>query len=130
VSNPFLTRTLRSKTKHGFLSEKKVNKQLGAKGRVSSGSIEGFKGDGVLPSWLLEHKSTVNKSYKLKQTDLMKISKQAMGINRLPVLTLSFVMPDGTPLKDMGQWAILPLSIFKELISVDLRKKGNPKKHK
>jgi hypothetical protein len=106
----------RGSTGHGNASEKKVGKSLGARMQPASGAMRSAKGDMKLgEQWLGEAKSTVNDALKLDLGFLNKITVEALSIGRLPFLSMSFVMADGSPRRS-GEWVAVPLEVFKELI--------------
>lgn len=72
-------------------------KVLRARATPGSGSIEGAKGDCVLPELLVECKSTNRGSLSVQQAWLEKITREALARNRAPALTLSFVDANGQP---------------------------------
>lgn len=116
MSNPYLKRIeKRGKTDHGRSSERKLIKGLGGQLTPASGALVGAKADGRLGEWIIEAKSTVHESMDLQRGWLTKLQVEALNARRTPVLMVSFVRPDGAA-KENGQWAMMPLHIFKELV--------------
>ena len=114
--NPYLNRQTQHRIgKSGRASEKRLTKNLGGRGRPASGAMEGAKGDIDLGSILMESKSTTNASMALKLGWLAKISREAISEGKLPALSVSFITPDGEPVMN-GQWVLIPLHKFKELL--------------
>ena len=72
-------------------------------------------GDYELKDYLVEVKSTVNKSISLKYQWLGKIVRQALSRNRQPALQIMFTDDLGRPYPD-GNWIAVPEHVFKELI--------------
>lgn len=63
-----------------------------------------------------ECKSTTGVSMALDSAWLAKISEESRADGSIPVLTLSFVRPDGQPRSKLNsEWAMIPLVFFKEL---------------
>lgn len=99
----------------GRASEKRVAKIIGAKTTPASGAIEAFKGDMRKANFLIEAKSTKNDSLGLKFDWLVKISKEARDSRRKPAMTISFTTDGGRELPN-GEWALIPMSLFRELV--------------
>lgn len=100
---------------HGEKAERKSMKFLGAKPTIASGRLDGDKGDGKLPGYLLENKATVHGSFSLKHRELAKISGEAEEKNCDPLLTFQFVNHEGDPKKD-GSWVCIPARVWRELL--------------
>jgi hypothetical protein len=100
---------------HGKASEKKVAAKLGAKLTPNSGATKMHKGDMRRGRLLVEAKSTRHMSMKLEYAWLVKIAHEALNDRRMPAMTLSFVQDvNGTP-RPMGEWALVPMYLLKEL---------------
>lgn len=99
----------------GRSSEKRLAKQLGGRVRPASGAMEGAKGDIDLGSVLLEAKSTTGQSMGIKHAWLSKIGKEARSEGKTPVLAISFVNEDGSPVMD-GEWVAIPRYKFEEML--------------
>ena len=102
--------------KAGRTSERLLAKTLGARAQPASGALEGAKGDIELPAFLLEAKSTTQKSMALQLQWLAKIAGEARSIGKPPAVAITFTRPDGHPLLD-GEWVAIPLYTFKELLT-------------
>jgi hypothetical protein len=101
---------------HGNKSEKRVAKKLGMKQTPASGALPGAKGDMKNSEYLMEAKSTINSSMQLQKGWLDKIQKEAMAINRVPAVTISFVVGSGAA-KLLGDWVMVPSWFWEELNS-------------
>jgi hypothetical protein len=112
---PYLRRQQHKIGASGRRSEKRLAKELGARERPASGAMQGAKGDMSLGELLIEAKSTTGASLAVKRRWLAKIGGEARSEGKTPVLTISFVTPDGQPLMD-GEWALIPMHKFKELV--------------
>ena len=99
----------------GRLSERQVAAKLGARVTPASGAMEGAKGDMSLDDYLLEAKSSVNKSFSLKHEWLEKITQEALPLGKTPALTVSFTDGSGRPIRN-GDWVLIPLTEFKEML--------------
>lgn len=113
--NPFLNRN-KVKT-HGLKAEKRTAKRFDTKPRAGSGSIEGYKGDFALDSFLVENKSTEHKSISLKYDWLHKITLEALAENKDAALAIQFVTLGGEPIEQDAKWVLIPERIFKEMTS-------------
>jgi hypothetical protein len=119
MTNPFLDRAAKQAAgAHGVKSEARIAKSLAARLQPASGAMRGAKGDMQIESKhkvLLEAKSTVNATMSLDLGWLVKINHEAMGKGSMPALSISFVTPEGKA-KPGGEWAMVPMHYFKELI--------------
>jgi len=107
---------MKSLNKHGQKAERLTSKRLGGQARAGSGSVEGFKGDIEVAEFLLENKSTINKSISLKLEWLDKISREARSEGKTPGLSIQFVDTQGKPVRH-GRWVMIPEDEFYEFIS-------------
>lgn len=98
----------------GRKAERQTAKRMGADMVPGSGCGDRNKGDIELPEFLVENKSTVAASYRLKLDELLKINDEARGQGKNPALTFQFVNGDGTPRKN-GAWVAIPEWLFQEL---------------
>jgi hypothetical protein len=115
MDNPYLLRRAQHRIgKSGRASEKRLAKDLGARERPASGAMPGFKGDMMFGKALLEAKSTTQASMSVKFDWLVKIAKEALAEGKTPALSVSYVEPDGRE-RPHGQWALIPLHLFKEI---------------
>ena len=101
---------------HGQKAERKTAKRVGGSANAGSGSIEGFKGDITLPTFLVENKSTEHRSISVKLDWLEKITREARERGKSPALSIQFVDKQGTPLT-CGRWVMIPEDEFKDVIS-------------
>ena len=115
MTNPFTARL--GKNVPGIRSENRVVKALGARPQPGSGAGRNFKGDGDLPAFLVEAKSTKHRSIGLKLDHLEKITEEAAAQNKAPALTLSFTDEHGNPVSKLASqtWVAVPLSVFQQL---------------
>lgn len=111
--NPYLRRMAKSIGKTGRVSEKRLTKSLGGRGRPASGAMAGAKGDIDLGGVLMEAKSTVNGSLGVKLDWLVKIAHEARSEHKVPALAVSFIRPDGKPVID-GEWVMVPRHVWEE----------------
>lgn len=103
---------------HGSRSEKRIAGELGGRSVAGSGSQPGYKGDIDLDhggiQFKVECKATVNNSISLKLGWLQKIRAEALEVGRSPLLTVSFVTPDGRA-KPNGEFVVVPRYLFDEM---------------
>ncbi len=99
--------------KPGRRAEKKTLGKMGAEATPNSGA-SGSKGDGELPGFLLECKSTIHGSISLKREHLSKITGEAHAAGVNPCLAIIFTDTGGTPVRE-GTWICMPREIFEEL---------------
>lgn len=112
--NPYLRRRFKAKGKHGQASEKRLAKLTGGKQTRASGALDFEKGDLKFTVLLAEAKATVRKSLSLKYEWLVKITKEALPLNRRPVVFISFVEESGKD-KLYGDWVLIPRTLYEEL---------------
>lgn len=111
-----------SYAKMGRKSERRVAKTMGARLTHNSGASSFDKGDMTLSEFpfgrlRLEAKSTSRDSFSIKRETLEKIVDEASAAGDFPAFTISFVLTDGRP-KRAGEWAMIPLDIFRELLAL------------
>ena len=106
---------IKSKTKHGNLSEKRVLENMGAEQTLGSGAFPGMKSDGVLDQFRIECKATCHNSIQLQHAWLLKIRAEALETNRLPLVTVSFTDNEGKP-KQAGDWVMMPSYLLQEFL--------------
>lgn len=70
--------------------EKKLAKTISATLTPNSGATTHYKGDMATEDFLIESKSTENKSMSIQQEWLKKIEIQAMREGKLPMLIIDF----------------------------------------
>jgi len=61
----------------------------------------------------MECKSTVRDSLQLKFGYLAKIAHEAANIGKMPAVTISFTLPDGSPFRN-GDWVLIRMKDFEE----------------
>jgi hypothetical protein len=114
--NPFLNRlNAQSKSAHGGKSEKRLAKNLGARLQPASGALSRFKSDMVVGRYRIESKSTTNNTLALALSWLHKITSEALSSKQVPVVTISFVTPEGKPQDLNAEWVLMPMYHFKDL---------------
>lgn len=103
--------------KAGRAAEKKTLSAHGAQPTPNSGASSA-KGDGVLPEFRMEVKSTTRESFSLKRQDLSKITGEAHATGLTPCLAIVFTDGSGRPVRE-GSWVCIPQDTFKELTDGD-----------
>ena len=98
----------------GLAAEANLSRRLGLRQVRGSGSQQGWKGDVIGDLFLIESKSTSNRSLGVKLAWLDKISKEALGRSRTPALAVQFVDEEGQAVRG-GSWIMVPETTFKEL---------------
>lgn len=121
-TNPFLRRlAAQGSMGHGGVSETRVAKSLNARLQPASGARKGAKGDmrfarGNL-KYRLEAKSTIQDSIHVKLEWLVKIAHEATAGGEIPVLSVSFVTPEGKPRSPRNAtWMMVPSEFFQEML--------------
>lgn len=114
--DPEKSRNSKRRIKQSQKLERELAKKMGGRRQPGSGNtrLSGYKGDiRKLGSWRVEHKFTDSlANYSLKLVDLARITSIAMEANEMPALVLEF--------RKIGErFAILPLSLFLEMINED-----------
>ncbi len=99
--------------KAGRKAEKKTLEAHGAQPTPASGA-GASKGDGELPKFLMEVKSTKQRSFTLTDEMLSKITSEAHASGVDPCLAIVFTDYAGNPLRE-GSWVCVPRDVFKEL---------------
>ncbi len=100
---------------HGERAEKKAMDFFGAEPTIASGRLDGDKGDGKLPGYLLENKATIHSSFTVKHRELSKIAGEAEEADCDPVLSFQFVNHAGDPKKN-GSWVMVPARVWREMM--------------
>lgn len=98
----------------GRASEAKAAKSFSARLTPASGAMAGAKGDMTVGEYLIEAKSTVNKSMSLKLLWLEKITHEAITTGKIPAVSVRFTNDYGDAVRG-GDWVMMPASEFKEL---------------
>lgn len=82
----------KSAQRHGREREKPLAKELGGRVQLASGALPQArnKGDVKTDLLLVDSKCTDAKSYNLRLKDIDKIIKEALAINKIPVMAIQF----------------------------------------
>jgi hypothetical protein len=105
------------KNSHGRLYEARVAKKTGIRLTPNSGAMAGAKGDGRLPGWAVEMKTTDKNSLAIELGWLVKITEEAAAAGLNPMLLFSFVLKSGRPRPNAStEWVAMPLHVFEELV--------------
>lgn len=99
--------------KAGRKAEKHTLAKMDAQPTPNSGA-SGSKGDGALPGFLMECKSTIHKSISVKREHLSKITGEAHAAGVNPCLAIIFTDGSGKPVRE-GTWICIPQEVFEEL---------------
>lgn len=99
--------------KAGRRAEKKTLDAMDAQPTPNSGA-SGSKGDGALPGFLMECKSTIHQSISVKREHLSKITGEAHAAGVNPCLAIIFTDGSGNPVRE-GKWICIPQEVFEEL---------------
>jgi hypothetical protein len=117
--NPYMRRAAaRNIGDAGRTSEKRVAKTLGARLQPASGAMASAKGDMKIQrktKFLAESKSTTADTLKVDLAWLMKVTAEALSQNAQPLLTISFVTPEGKLRGLREDWVCMPRHVFDEL---------------
>ncbi len=97
---------------HGKRAEKRTLERVPA-----SGAWIGAKGDFRGEAFLIEHKSTVKKSFGLKLELLRKIAREALRVGLRPAFHVTFVNEMGRPVHD-GGWVMVREKDWEEMTRV------------
>ena len=98
----------------GRASEKNLSKDLG--GSLTRGSGSGNeKGDVKVSGFLIEAKSTVNKSMSVKLDWLNKIVNEAIMTDREPGFSIRFTNDRGDVMQN-GDWVAVPRRVWEDLV--------------
>lgn len=122
MANPFLVRVEKKGSMgHGNASEKRLGLSLGARMQPASGAMASAKSDFRLKlgsrKFRGEAKSTTKPVMPLQLEWLTKISKESLADGSIPILTLSFVTPEGKPQAGLNsEWACMPMTFLRELL--------------
>lgn len=103
--------------KAGRKAEKKTLEAYGASAVPNSGAANA-KGDGGLPGFLMEIKSTTRDSLTLKREMLHKIEGEAHAEGVEPCLAVVFTDGSGEPRRG-GSWICITRDLFEELTNGD-----------
>jgi hypothetical protein len=107
------------KNAHGKTSEARLAKKTGGRLTPASGAMRGAKGDMTLQTgtwkFLGEAKSTIHMTLPVDYAWLVKITHEARSKGARPLLTMSFVTPEGKA-RPNGDWVAMPLAEYQELM--------------
>lgn len=103
--------------KAGRKAEKRTLESYGATPVPNSGAANA-KGDGALPGFLMEIKSTQRESLTLKRDALNKIEGEAHAEGVEPCLAIVFTYGNGEPRRG-GSWVCIPQDVFEEMRNGD-----------
>lgn len=99
--------------KAGRKAEKRTLASYGAAPIPSSGAVN-TKGDGALPEFLMEVKSTTKDSLTIKREVLHKITGEAHAVGVEPCLAIVFTDGSGEPRRGES-WICITRDLFEEL---------------
>lgn len=94
--------------------ESRVANKLNGHRQAGSGSSIYAKGDIKLDNFLIECKTTQNKSISIKKGWLSKITKEALAVQKDPALSFE-IGGDSDPVTE-NDWIAIPMSVFERLI--------------
>jgi len=103
--------------KAGRKAERRTLHKFGASPIPNSGAANA-KGDGTLPGFLMEIKSTQRDSLTLKREMLHKIAGEAAAEGVEPCLAIVFTDGSGEPRRG-GGWVCITRDLFEELTDDD-----------
>jgi hypothetical protein len=119
MTNPYMKRAQAALIgDSGRKSERRVAKVMKGRLTPASGAMDSAKGDMKLSrthKFLSEAKSTTADTMRLELHWLMKIQSEALANSAKPLLTISFVGPDGKLRGLKEDWVCMPRSCFDEL---------------
>ena len=121
LKSKFLDSSPKAKRILSDLREKRVADGIGGKVVPGSGCSLFAKGDikdVQYDALLLEQKGTEGRGIRVEYDWIRKITKEAMAVNRIPGLVLSFdlALSPTDPVKPPPDWCMLPLQFVKELL--------------
>ncbi len=103
--------------KAGRKAERRTLQKFGAAPIPNSGAANS-KGDGTLPGFLMEVKSTKRLYMRLCREMFYKIEGEAHAEGVLPCLAIVFTDDSGEPRRG-GSWVCIPKDVFEELTDDD-----------
>lgn len=68
--------------------ERRLANKIGGSTTAASGAFWSRKGDARSEQYLIEHKYTAAKSYRLTKADLNKVLKEALMVGRIPLFCI------------------------------------------
>lgn len=101
---------------HGSVrqQEEQIADDIGGQRHLGSGAFANKKSDVSNERYQIEAKQTQNASLSLKQEWLIKISKEAMGKSKVPLMHLRFLNRKDVICED--DWVVMPYREFKRLV--------------
>lgn len=93
--------------------ERELAENLGGVRQPNSGATAGRKGDVLLESFLLDSKETASATLNVHSADLIKITREAEEISRIPGLVLTV---GGVPATVSREWVAVPLAVFAQML--------------
>lgn len=114
VENPARAEGSR-RARRGRKAEKMTTKRTGFDSVPGSGRLDGRKGDGQRDDFLLEVKSTTDRSFNIKLEQLQKIALEARQCGRRPVFEVVFIEETGRPRKE-GAWVMIREEDWREIL--------------
>lgn len=103
--------------KAGRKAEKETLASYGASAIPGSGAVN-TKGDGALPEFLMEVKSTQRLYMRLSREMFYKIAGEAHAVGVEPCLAIVFTDGSGEPRRG-GSWVCITQDLFEELTDGD-----------
>lgn len=92
--------------------EKRAADSIGGNRQPGSGAFSFHKGDAIGENYLCECKRTDNKSISIKGEVLDKITKEAAGLGKIPILAIELQVGDPFTSKN---WIVMEKSHFENI---------------
>jgi hypothetical protein len=104
--------------------EERIAARIGGRRVPGSGASPYARGDVKEDRYLVEAKQTAKDSMRVTWAWLAKITRQAVGIGRVPALAIE--LRSGAPRDPLvgSEWVMLPLGEFERLLEVDRDARG------
>jgi hypothetical protein len=122
TESPLLTRIRKNSKDKGYqgrIAETTLTQRLGGRAQPGSGAVAGAKSDCKLNTtkyqFLIENKSSTNKSFSVQRDQLFKVYQEALEVTRIPALSFQFVDQQGKSEK-RERWVCIPEHIFQLII--------------
>lgn len=100
--------------------EKDIAKKIGGKRQPLSGALNEAKSDVVSDDFRVDCKYVHVKSFRLSLDILKKITLEAFGQNRAPMIQIRFEKSGPGAVGEYGcvdkDWVVIPLRVFEDLI--------------
>lgn len=97
-----------------FRHEEQAAELVGGKRHKGSGSVHGHKSDASSEDFQIECKQTEKESISIKLEWLDKISREAFGRGRKPLLHIRFLQADG--IMNQKDWILISAKDFKNYV--------------